>query len=118
MAGILTRGDIERARHNATDGARPAVEAGTSTLKVAYPEELLEEAMNAMIVNDLRQLPVVDRKSPTRLLGMIDASAIAAAWAELRDEDHVREAGELTAAVRLFRRKVARLEGAGAEVGS
>jgi CBS domain-containing protein len=109
LAGILTRGDIERARRDAANGAPPAIEAGTTTLKVAYPEELLEEAMNAMIVNDLRQLPVVDRKSPTRLLGMMDASAIAAAWAELRDEDHVREAGELTAAVRLFRRKVARL---------
>jgi CBS domain-containing protein len=109
LVGILTRGDLSRVADAAPDAEPSALEAGTSRLTVAHPEELLEEAMTAMLSTGVKQLPVVSRKQPDQLLGMIDATAIAAAWSELRDDEHVREAGRVVAQLRLFRRKMRHL---------
>jgi CBS domain-containing protein len=106
LVGILTRGDVRRALERSDDAEPTALEAGTTVLIVAYPDELLDEAMNAMILAGVKQLPVVSRDDSRRLLGTIDGSAVAIAWSELRDEDHVREAGHLFAQLRLFRRKM------------
>jgi len=109
LAGILTRGDVLRAAERA-DGVEPtALEAGTKAVHVAHPEELLDEAMEAMLRRGVKQLPVVSRKGPRRVLGMVDGTAIAAAWSALRDDEQVREAGHLLAQLRLFRRRMRRL---------
>jgi H+/Cl- antiporter ClcA len=109
LAGILTRGDLSRAAEAPHDTEPTALEAGTSRLVVARPEELLDEAMTAMLSHGVKQLPVVSRKEPQRLLGMIDGAAIATAWSELRDDEQVREAGQVVAQLRLFRRRMRRL---------
>ena len=93
LVGILTRGDMLRAFEEDHDAEPTALAAGTSALTVAHPDELLDEAMNAMIMRSVKQLPVVDRDDPHRVIGMVDGNVIAAVWSELHDEDHRRESG-------------------------
>ena len=93
LVGILTRGDMLRAFEEDHDAEPTALEAGTSVLTVAHPDELLDEAMNAMIMRSVKQLPIVDRNDPQRVIGMVDGNVIAAVWSELHDEDHRRESG-------------------------
>jgi CBS domain-containing protein len=93
LAGILTRGDVLRSLEGDGEHEPSALEAGTSKLVVAHPDELLDEAMNAMILAGVAQLPVVDRADPRRLLGILDGTAVAGAWSKLRDEEHLRESG-------------------------
>ena len=80
--------------------------AGTSPPIVAYPDEILEEAVDKMNGHGIGRLPVVEREHPTRLLGYLGRKGIAEAWEGLRDEDQVREAGWITSRTRLLRRKV------------
>ena len=106
LVGMITRGDVVRAMES---GAipRPSVrDAGSSPPIVAYPDELLEEAVDKMIGHGVGRLAVVAREHPTKLLGYLGRKGIADAWEELREEDQVREAGWITSRTRLFRRKV------------
>jgi len=59
----------------------------------AYPDELLDEAMTKMILTGAKALPIVRRDDPATVIGYIDAEAVATAWRELHDEEHVRERG-------------------------
>ena len=93
LVGILTRGDMLRALEEDHDAEPTALEAGTCALTVAHPDELLDEAMNAMIMRSVKQLPVVHRDDPHRVIGIVDGNVIAAVWSELHDEDHRRESG-------------------------
>ncbi|MFN8574722.1 MAG: chloride channel protein [Gemmatimonadaceae bacterium] len=106
LVGMLTRGDALRALNH--DSELTALEAGSSSLVRAYPDELLDEAMHAMIAAGVKQLPVVDRSDPERLLGMVDGIAISAIWAELHAEDHHRDSGPPIAMLRLLRRRMRR----------
>jgi H+/Cl- antiporter ClcA len=60
---------------------------------VAYPDELLDEVMTRMIVTGVTALRVVERGDAARVVGNVDAGAIATVWRDLHDEDHVREKG-------------------------
>lgn len=62
-------------------------------LGVTYPDELLDEAMTKMILTGVKELPIVKRDAPGVVVGYVDSAAIATAWRELHDEDHVRERG-------------------------
>jgi CBS domain-containing protein len=95
------------------DGGKDStvLEAGTSSLVVTYPDELLDEAMAKMARHKLGRLPVVHRRDPTRLLGYLGRAAIAAAWQELIEEEQVREAGWLTSRARLLRKNLRRRTG-------
>jgi H+/Cl- antiporter ClcA len=106
LVGILTRGDVLRALESDSDPEPTALQVGSAHLEVAYPDELVDEAMTAMILHGVQQLPVVSREDPRQLVGLIDSSAIATAFSEMHDEDHVREAGPLGSYLRLWRRKV------------
>ncbi len=85
------------------------LEAGTSPPITAFPDEMLEEAVDKMIARGIGRLPVVARENPARLLGYLGRKGIAEAWEDLREEDQVREAGWLTSRTRLLRTKVRRV---------
>jgi H+/Cl- antiporter ClcA/CBS domain-containing protein len=109
LIGVITRGDLSRAMGRADGPAQRLREAGTSPPVVAYPDELLEEAVDKMLGRGVGRLPVVDREHPTRLLGYLGRKGIAEAWEGVREEDQVREAGWITSQARLLRRKVRRV---------
>jgi CBS domain-containing protein len=109
LVGVITRSDVVRAMERTSGPVASVLEAGSSPAIVAYPDEMLEEAVDKMIGHGVGRLPVVEREHPTRLLGYLGRKGIADAWEDLREEDQVREAGWITSRTRLLRRKVSRV---------
>jgi CBS-domain-containing membrane protein len=52
----------------------------TSQVLCTYADESLAEALKRMAARDLRQMPVVDRNQPKRVIGMVDRLAITTAY--------------------------------------
>jgi CIC family chloride channel protein len=111
LTGLLTRKDLTRGLQRDDPAGVSAQDAGSSQLIVAHPDELLEEAVARMARNGIGRLLVVDRSDPRRLLGYLGRTGIADAWRELVREEEVREAGWITARIRLLRRNVRRVVG-------
>jgi CBS domain-containing protein len=100
---------VVKAMDRKRDPLATLLEAGSSPPVVAYPDEMLEEAVDKMIGHGVGRLPVVEREHPTKLLGYLGRKGIAEAWEDLREEDQVREAGWITSHARLLRSKVRRV---------
>jgi chloride channel protein, CIC family len=93
LAGIITRGDVLRAIEQGADGNTTVLDAGTRRLIVAYPDELLGEAVTKMLRNDIGRLPVVTREDPRRLVGYLGRASVMAARLRRLEEEQVREQG-------------------------
>jgi CIC family chloride channel protein len=93
LAGIITRGDVLRAIEQGADGETTVLDAGTRQLVVAYPDELLHEAVTKMLHYDIGRLPVVTRADPHRLVGYLGRASVMAARLRRLEEEHVREQG-------------------------
>lgn len=93
LAGIITRGDVLRAIEQGTNGDTTVLAAGTTRLVVAYPDEILHEAVTKMLRDDIGRLPVVSRDDPRRLLGYLGRASVMAARLRRLEEEHVREQG-------------------------
>jgi CIC family chloride channel protein len=93
LAGIITRSDLMRAMESEQGRAADVLEAGTRDLIVAYPDELLRDAVARMLANDIGRLPVVDRRDRLRLLGYLGRAGIMRARVRLFQEENLRERG-------------------------
>jgi H+/Cl- antiporter ClcA len=93
LAGIITRGDVLRALGEFPSGTVSVLEAGSRDLIVAYPDELISEAANKMLRNDVGRLPVVERGDPRKLVGYLGRQGVMAARLRRLREEHVREDG-------------------------
>jgi H+/Cl- antiporter ClcA len=93
LAGIITRGDVLRAIEQGANAHTTVIEAGTTQLVVAYPDEILQEAVTKMLRNDIGRLPVVSREDPRKLLGYLGRAAVMAARLRRLEEEQVREQG-------------------------
>jgi chloride channel protein, CIC family len=93
LAGLITRGDILRALDQDPTGAINVLEAGTRNLIVTFPDELIYEAAEKMLHNDIGRLPVVDRSDPQKLVGYLGRQGVMSARLRRFDEEHVREPG-------------------------
>jgi H+/Cl- antiporter ClcA/CBS domain-containing protein len=98
LAGIITRGDLVRALEQLPENAT-VLEAGTHNLIIAYPDEILHEAVTRMVRNDIGRLPVVERKNPHKLLGYLGRASVMTARLRRLEEEHDREVGWLQAAL-------------------
>ncbi|MBC7226854.1 MAG: chloride channel protein, partial [Thermoflexales bacterium] len=70
LCGILTLEDVETA-HARDLPARTVGDICTRQLVVAYPDETLDVALRRMSERDVGRLPVVDRRDPRRLVGVL-----------------------------------------------
>jgi CBS domain-containing protein len=95
LTGIVTRGDLLVALEQDPTGALPVRDAGSKSLVVTYPDELLYAAAEKMLRNRVGRLPVVSRTDPTRIIGYLGRSGIMAARLRRLEEEHVREPGWL-----------------------
>ncbi len=93
MVGIITRGDVLRALDKDPSGTITVLEAGTRSVIVTYPDEVLHEASAKMLRNNIGRLPVVDRKDPQKVLGYLGRPGVLAARLRRLDEEHVRDRG-------------------------
>ena len=84
LQGILTTQDIKRIL------SAPAIDSPIEEMTVenictrevlcTFADESLAEALKRMATRDLRQMPVVDRHQPKRVIGMVDRLAITTAY--------------------------------------
>lgn len=95
LVGIITRGDVLRALESEDSQSMTVLDAGTRTLLVTYPDELIHDAINKMLQNDIGRLPVVSRDNPRELVGYLGRSGILEARLKRLREEHVREPGWL-----------------------
>jgi len=95
LVGIITRGDVLKILEEEVDEYMTVLEAGSSNLVVAYPDEILHEAVTKMLRNEIGRLPVVERQNPKRLVGYLGRAGVMAARIRLHEEEHVRESGLL-----------------------
>jgi CIC family chloride channel protein len=93
LKGLITRGDILRALDEHPSGELSVLEAGSRDLIVAFPDELISEASEKMLRNDIGRLPVVERENPRKLVGYLGRQGVMAARLRRLHEEHVREPG-------------------------
>jgi chloride channel protein, CIC family len=93
LAGIITRSDLMRGLEKSPDGSTAVLDAGSRRLIVAYEDDLIRDAVERMLENDIGRLPVVDRVEPGKLVGYLGRSGILAARQRLMHEENVRERG-------------------------
>jgi H+/Cl- antiporter ClcA/CBS domain-containing protein len=96
LCGIITRGDVLRAIEEFDgDHALTVLEAGSRNLIVTYPDEILYEAIEKMLRNDIGRLPVVSRENPREVLGYLGRAAVMTARLRRMKEEQEREPGWL-----------------------
>jgi CBS domain-containing protein len=93
LAGIITRSDLMRAMEGERGRAASVLEAGTRDLIVAYPDELLRDAVARMLAHDIGRLPIVDRRDRRRLVGYLGRAGVMRARVRLFQEENLRERG-------------------------
>jgi CBS domain-containing protein len=93
LAGIITRGDIVRALRQKQNEEMTVVEAGSTGLVVAHPDEPLYAALTKMLERDVGRLPVVERNNPGRVVGYLGRAAILSARMKTHEEENVRQRG-------------------------
>jgi len=71
------------------------LDAGSRNLIVTYPDEILYEAIEKMVRNDIGRLPVVSRENPRQVLGYLGRAAVMTARLHRMKEDQEREPGWL-----------------------
>jgi len=93
LAGLITRGDVLRVLDQDASGVLTVLEAGSKELVVTYPDELISEASDKMLYNDIGRLPVVRREDSRQLVGYLGRNGVMAARLKRLHEEQVREPG-------------------------
>jgi len=93
LVGIITRGDVLKALDQGANGDTTVLAAGSRELIVTYPDEVLHDAVNKMLRNDIGRLPVVSREDRHRLVGYLGRANLMTARLRQLDEEHLRERG-------------------------
>ena len=93
LAGIITRSDLMRAMEGDPGRGASVLDAGTSELVVAHPDELLSDAVARMLAHEIGRLLIVDRHDRVRLVGYLGRAGVMRARVRLFEEENVRERG-------------------------
>jgi CIC family chloride channel protein len=105
LVGILTRGDLLEAL-STVDDDRTLLQIGKPLPVVAYPDDQLEDALNLMLRSSVGRLPVVDRKEPTRIVGMLSRDSLATAYRSVLDEEDAVEPGAVATHIDVVRQRL------------
>jgi chloride channel protein, CIC family len=93
LAGVVTQGDLLRALESEPEGRATVLEAGSTPPIVAYPDELVQDALHRMVRSNIGRLPVVSRKDPQRMVGYFDRSDLLKAWTQQVEDEGLQEHG-------------------------
>ena len=96
LVGIITRGDLIRSLERLDAEHETVLEAGSSSLVVTYPDEILERATSRMLERGIGRLPVVSREDPRSLVGYLGRTQVMSAWHLAARQERSREPGWLT----------------------
>jgi CBS domain-containing protein len=100
LAGIVTRGDLVRSLERDPKGELTALEAGSAELQVAFPDELLGNALTRMLHCGCGRLPVVARDDQRKIIGYLGRAAMLEARLQRLHDEHVSEPGWLKTSLR------------------
>lgn len=93
LVGIVTQGDLLRALEADPKGSLTVLEAGSNKPLVAYPDEMVHDAMFRMLKQNIGRLPVVSRENPLQMVGYFNRSSLLNAWTRQMEEEGLREHG-------------------------
>ena len=93
LVGIITRGDIVRALRQNQSAEMTVLEAGSTNLAVAFPDEPLHAALAKMLNRGVGRLPVVERDNQTKVVGYLGRAAILSARMKIHEEENIRQKG-------------------------
>jgi CIC family chloride channel protein len=93
LNGIITRGDVVRGLQKKSVNSLTVLQAGKTDPIVTYRDELLHDAINKMLKNDVGRLPVVDREHPRRIIGYLGRGNVMSARSRNMEEEQLRERG-------------------------
>ena len=93
--GMVTRGDVMAALEVNPTPDIPVLDAGSTDLIVAYPDETLHDAAMRMVRHGVGRLPVVSREHEHMLLGYVGRPEVLSARLRTIEDEHVRESGWL-----------------------
>jgi chloride channel protein, CIC family len=89
LLGIVTQGDLLRSLEKKPRGRVTLGEVSERKPIVAYPDELVIEALFRMLQSDIGRLPVVSRENPEKMVGYLNRTTILSAWTrQLHEESH------------------------------
>lgn len=103
LYGVVTMSDMTRrlAEHNKVETIG---EMTTQNVITVYPDETLEDALRQMTVMDIGHLPVVERRNPKRILGLLRRGDIVRAYGsamiEKQHREHIHDRLRMQAVVR------------------
>jgi CIC family chloride channel protein len=93
LVGVVTQGDLLRALEEDPRGTMTVLAAGSHEPIVAYPDELVHDAMHRMLQHDIGRLPVVSRKNPQHMVGYFNRASLLGAWTRQIEDEGLREHG-------------------------
>jgi CBS domain-containing protein len=93
LVGVVTQGDLLRALEEDPRGTMTVLAAGSHEPIVAYPDELVHDAMHRMLQYDIGRLPVVSRENPQRMVGYFNRASLLGAWTRQLEDEGLREHG-------------------------
>ena len=92
----MTQGDLLKALEKDPEGKLTVLDAGVNKPIVAFPEELVYDALFRMLQSNIGRLPVVGRNDPDHMVGYLIRESILNAWTRQIQEEGVREHGWIT----------------------
>jgi CIC family chloride channel protein len=93
LVGVVTQGDLLRALEQDPRGTMTVLDAGSHEPIVAYPDELVHDAMHRMLRHSIGRLPVVSRKNPQKMVGYFNRASLLGAWTRQIEDERLREHG-------------------------
>jgi chloride channel protein, CIC family len=93
LLGVVTQGDLLRTLEKDPQGSTTVLEAGSSEPIVAYPDELVHDAMHRMLQQNIGRLPVVSRENPQQMVGYFNRANVLGAWTRQLEDERIREHG-------------------------
>jgi CIC family chloride channel protein len=85
LKGVVTVADIE-AKITSTNQNLTAADIATTNLITAYPDESLHDVLHKLGDSEVGRIPVVDRKEPSRLIGVLRRHDIVRAYTKAQSQ--------------------------------
>jgi CIC family chloride channel protein len=82
LVGVVTIADVEAAMAQESPSALTVKDIASKSVVVAYPDEYIHDVLVKLGTHDVGRIPVVERKNPKRLLGVLRRHDVLTAYSK------------------------------------
>jgi CIC family chloride channel protein len=82
LVGVVTIADVEAAMAKESPSALTVKDIASKSVVVAYPDEYIHDVIVKLGTHDVGRIPVVERKNPKRLLGVLRRHDVLTAYSK------------------------------------